>query len=56
VDTKKLLEVSEMEFDNLDEDLLLECLVNRNQVEEIINNPKLKFKGPMGPILAAISI
>lgn len=35
---------------------LMSCIINRTQVWEPIMNPKFKFKGPMGPVLAAVHI
>jgi hypothetical protein len=35
---------------------LFDCIVNKDEVGEIIKIPSRMFKGPRGPELAAISI
>lgn len=56
IDCRRLLFFSEQEFDSLCDDDLLSCVANRQQVWEAIKNPKQRFKGPYGPVLAAIHI
>jgi hypothetical protein len=54
VDGSKLVNLAEEELTRPNNEELLECLINRSQVEEQIKNPSKKFKGPSGPDLAAI--
>lgn len=56
VDGTKLVALSEEELTRPNNEELLDCLINRSQVEEQIKNPVKKFKGPSGPDLAAICI
>jgi len=56
VDTKILLYLAEQEFESFSDNDLLQCIANREQVQEAIKNPKHMFKGPYGPVLAAIVI
>lgn len=56
VDGAKVVILAEEELTRPNDDELLNCIVNRAQVIEIINNPVKKFKGPKGPDLAAICI
>jgi len=37
-------------------DLLFDCIVNKEEVGKIIKIPSRMFKGPKGPELAAITI
>lgn len=56
IDTKKVLYFSEQEFEKLTEEDMMSCVCNREQVHDSVYNPRLKFKGPYGPVLAAIQI
>lgn len=56
VDGAKLVVLADEELTRPNDEELLECIINRAQVIEIMNNPKKKFKGPCGPDLAAICI
>jgi len=56
VDGSKLVTIAEEELTRPNDQELLECIINRGQVLEIIRNPRKKFKGPKGPDLAAICI
>jgi hypothetical protein len=48
--------LAEQEFEPLSNEDLFSCIINKQQVWEPIMNPRLKFKGPMGPVLAAVHI
>ena len=51
-----MIRLADLEFEQIGEDEIMECVANRQQVWEAIKNPKQKFKGPYGPVLAAIHI
>lgn len=56
VDGAKLIVLAEEELTRPNDEELLECIINKSQVVEIMKNPTKKFKGPSGPDLAAICI
>lgn len=54
VDGAKVVLLAEEELTRPNDKELLNCIINRAQVSEIIRNPTKKFKGVKGPDLAAI--
>lgn len=48
--------LADLELDKYTENDLMSCVSNRTQVEEQMKNPRNKFKGPNGPVLAAIKL
>ena len=52
----RLLQLAEKEKDSYSEDDLLSLCTNRVQVEDALRNPIHCFRGPNGPVLAAIRI
>lgn len=56
IDGAKVVMLAEEELSRPEEDELLQCVINRSQVIDIIKNPKKKFKGPKGPELASVWI
>lgn len=54
IDGAKVVMLAEEELSRPEEDELLQCVINRSQVIDIIKNPKKKFKGPKGPELASV--
>lgn len=56
VDVMRLLQLSDLDNDKYEKEDMLSCVSNRVQVEEAVNNPKNKYKGPNGPVLAAIKV
>ena len=56
IDSQRVLFFADQEFEKLTEDDMISCVLNRQQVWEAIKNPKNRFKGPYGPVLAAIHI
>ena len=48
--------LADLDQDRYSRDDLLGCVINRAQVEEAMTNPRVMFKGPNGPVLAAIKI
>jgi len=48
----------ELELEHWSQDDLLSCMAssNRAQVYDIIHNPKSKFKGANGPVLAVVKL
>jgi hypothetical protein len=51
-----VLYYSDQEFDIMTDEDLFACIINKQQVWEAVHNPKQKFKGPQGPVLAALHI
>lgn len=56
IDSQRVLVLADQEFEPLTDEDLFTCVVNKQQVWDAIMNPKQKFKGPMGPVLAAVHI
>ena len=56
VDATRLISLSEFEQDRYTKEDLMSCIANRAQVDAAMMNPMLRFKGPNGPVLAAIMI
>lgn len=56
VDVLRLLQLSDLDNEKYSEEDILSCCSNRVQVDEAIRNPKNKYKGPNGPVMAAIKI
>ena len=50
------MQLAEIDTDKYAEDELLSCVTNRVQIHDCMHNPKHRFKGPNGPVLAAIRI
>ena len=56
VDVMRLLQLSDLDNDKYSQEDILSCVSNRVQVEEAVRNPRNKYKGPNGPVLAAIKV
>ena len=56
IDVMRLLQLSDLDNEKYSREELLSCVSNRVQVDEAINNPRNKYKGPNGPVLAAIKM
>ena len=52
----RLLQMSDLDNEKYSEDDILSCISNKVQVEDAIRNPRNKYKGPNGPVLAAIKV
>lgn len=48
--------MSDLDNEKYSEDDILSCISNKVQVEDAIRNPRNKYKGPNGPVLAAIKV
>jgi len=51
-----MLEYAEIDPERYNEDDLIDCISNKQQVLEIIKGPKNRFKGPGGHQMAAVLI
>ena len=51
-----MVQLVDLELERYSRDDLLACVSNINAVNDMINNPKKKFKGPNGPVLAVIRL
>ena len=56
LDIKSLIQLSEQDQDVYGREDLMSCITNRVQVDAAMSNPMMRFKGPNGPVLAAIKI
>ena len=56
IDVMRLLQLAEVDFERYNIEDIMSCVSNRVQVNDAIKNPKNKFKGPNGPVLAAIKV
>ena len=56
VDVLRMLQLSDLDNERYSEEEIMSCISNRTQVNEAINNPRNKFKGPNGPVLAAVKV
>ena len=56
VDVMRLLQLADLDLEKYSQDDILSCVTNRVQVDDAINNPRNMYKGPNGPVLAAIKI
>ena len=56
VDVLRMLQLSDLDNERYSEEEILSCISNRTQVNEAIKNPRNKYKGPNGPVLAAIKV
>ena len=56
IDILRLLQLSDLDLERYSEEDILSCCSNRVQVDEAIKNPRNKYKGPNGPVLAAIKV
>ena len=56
IDVMRLLQLSDLDNDKYEVEDILSCCSNRVQVEEAVKNPRNKYKGPNGPVLAAIKV
>lgn len=56
LDSYKMVQLVEMELERYTRNDLLSCVSNLSAVQEWLNNPKKKFTGPNGPVLAAIKL
>lgn len=52
----RILELSDLELDKYTTDDLISCVINLQTVLDAMQNPKIMFKGPNGPVLATIKI
>ena len=53
-----MVKLVEQELDRYTQEDLLRCVASSNiaYVHDIFNNPKFKYKGPNGPVLASIKL
>jgi len=51
-----MVQLVEMELERYSKDDLLACVSNINAVTEWLTNPKKRFTGPNGPVLAVIKL
>lgn len=56
IDVARLLQLSDLDNEKYSEDDILSCVTNKVQVDDCIKNPRNKYKGPNGPVLAAIKV
>ena len=56
VDVMRLLQLADLDLEKYSQDDIMSCVTNRVQVDDAINNPRNMYKGPNGPVLAAIKI
>lgn len=56
IDCLRVLYYSDQEFEQLTNQDLFSCIINKQQCWDNMFNPKFKFKGPQGPVLAAVHI
>ena len=56
IDCLRVLYFSDQEFDRMSNQDMFSCIINKQQAWDPIMNPKQKFRGPMGPVLAAVHI
>ncbi len=56
VEGKQIAKLAEEDLKKPANEDLFDCIVNKEQVGQIIKIPSRMFKGPRGPELAAISI
>ena len=56
LDSYKMVQLVEMELERYSKDDLLACVSNINAVTEWLTNPKKRFTGPNGPVLAVIKL
>lgn len=52
----RLLQLSDLDNEKYSQEDILSCVSNRVQVDEAICNPRNMYKGPNGPVLAAIKV
>ena len=56
VDVQRVVQLADLDNERYTEEEILSCISNRIQVNEALKNPKNKYKGPNGPVLAAVKI
>ena len=56
IDAIRVIQLGELDNEKYTEEEILSCISNRIQVNEALKNPKNKYKGPNGPVLAAIRL
>lgn len=56
VEGKQVALLAEEDLKKPSNDLLFDCIVNKEEVGKIIKIPSRMFKGPKGPELAAVTI
>ena len=56
VDVIKLLQFADLDLEKYSQEDIMSCVTNKVQVDEAINNPRNKYRGPNGPVLAAVKI
>ena len=56
IDVQTLKRLADLDLEKYTEDEILSCVTNKVQVDEALKNPKNKYKGPNGPVLAAQKI
>jgi hypothetical protein len=56
IDVLRLLQLSDLDLEKYSQEDILSCVTNRVQVDQAVSNPKNKYKGPNGPVLAAIKV
>lgn len=56
VDINQMIKLVNLEIVKFSKEELLSCITNKTQVNDAITNPKLKYKGPHGPIIAVTAL
>ena len=53
IDVQTLKRLADLDLEKYTETEILSCVTNKVQVDEALRNPRNKYKGPNGPVLAA---
>ncbi len=56
IDISKMLALSEKELERYSREDIAQCITNRVQVDDAMDNPLMCFRGPNGPVLAVVKI
>ena len=56
IDVSTLKRLADLDLEKYTENEILSCVTNKVQVDEALKNPRNKYKGPNGPVLAAQKI
>ncbi len=51
-----MLALSEKELERYSREDIAQCITNRVQVDDAMDNPLMCFRGPNGPVLAVVKI
>ena len=56
IDVLRLLQLADLDHERYSEEDILSCVTNRVQVDDAIKNPRNKYRGPNGLVMAAVKI